>query len=64
MGGNIITSGVYVNVQLGLACLPSSILWLHGQVLLGTPGSHRVCVGPSAIPSWMALGLWQYQSGF
>ena len=31
MGGNVVTSGVYVsvNVQLGLACLPSSSLWLH-----------------------------------
>ena len=42
MIGNIITSGVYVNVQFSLACLLSLILWLHGQARLRSPGAHGV----------------------
>ena len=40
MGGNVITSGVYVsvNMRLSLACLLSLILWLHGQAPLGPQG--------------------------
>ena len=39
MGGNVTASGMFVsvNVWLGLAHLPSSMLWLHGRAPLRLP---------------------------